>query len=128
MIVNKKLPVMTELKRIINEYQKSTKYPTPTGLLNKLGINYRIWEELRTTPTPQVMLIEAYFQHIVEQIEKLMIYQPDRLKNYKSFEFMLKKLCPYVYGETKTPKETLKEKQQKELIKSIVNEGPIKLA
>lgn len=129
MIVNKQLPRMNELKRIINEYQKTTSFPTPTGLLNKLGISYRTWEEYQKKPTPQVHLIEAYFQHIAERIEQLMIYQPDKYKNYKAYEFMLKKLVPSVYGDKpKLTKQSAEERKQQEMLETISNESEIKLA
>lgn len=128
LIVNKKLPSLSELKRIVDEYQKSTNFPTPTGLLNKLGITYSQWEVLLKTPTPQTHFIEAYFQHIAEQIEKLMIYQNDRYKNYKAYEFMLKKLCPFIYGDKKITKEDKEQAKQKELIALLDNKSGIKLA
>ncbi len=127
-IVNKKLPSMNELKRIIDEYQKSTNFPTPTGLLNKLGITYRQWSEILKNPSPQTNLIETYFQHIAEQIEKLMIYQNDKYKNYKAYEFMLKKLCPTIYGDNKPTKEDKEQAKQKELVAMLENKSGIKFA
>lgn len=128
MIVTKKLPTMVILRRIIDEYQKSTNFPTPTGLLNKLGINHKVWDEIKNTNSPQVQLIEAFFQHIVEHIEKLMLYQPDRFKNYKAYEFILKKWVPSIYGDKKEVRETKQEKKEKQLIDSLLNDGDTRLA
>lgn len=98
-----KLSKINKVKEIIEIYQNEESMPTFTGLLNKLNITWREYNNLVSTAPDNVHVrtMELFKQHLEEQMEKRLIYQEKAgYYNYGALQFAMKKLNAARYGDT----------------------------
>ena len=97
-----KLSKINKVKEIIEIYQNEESMPTFTGLLNKLNITWREYNNLVTNAPDNVHVrtMELFKQHLEEQMEKRLIYQEKAgYYNYGALQFAMKKLNAARYGD-----------------------------
>lgn len=114
-----KLSKINKVKEIIENYQNEESMPTFTGLLNKLGITYREWNNLvaNNPDNVHVRTMELFKQHLEEQMEKRLIYQEKAgYYNYGALQFAMKKLNAARYGDNITTEIKSVPKKQNSLI------------
>lgn len=117
--MNKKLTIKS-LQNAIQEYQSTTKLPTFTGLLNRIGLPYSQWTKMKGNGTKEAYLLEMYLQHLEEQMEKRLIYQEEKgYYNYNALMFVLKNLNKDRYQEQK--QETIKANPTLDFFKDMKN-------
>lgn len=114
-----KLTKINKVKEIIENYQNEESMPTFTGLLNKLGITYREYNNLvaNNPDNVHVRTMELFKQHLEEQMEKRLIYQEKAgYYNYGALQFAMKKLNAARYGDTITTEVKPIPKKQNSLV------------
>lgn len=97
-----KLSKINKVKEIIENYQNEESMPTFTGLLNKMNITWREYNNLVTNNPDNVHVrtMELFKQHLEEQMEKRLIYQEKAgYYNYGALQFAMKKLNAVRYGD-----------------------------
>lgn len=93
------------VSNVISEYQKETQYPTFSGLLVRLGITWREYNEMTKSENPKVQkavrVMELFKQHLESKMEEMLIYQQNLPKfyNHNSLMFAMKKSNPLRYGD-----------------------------
>lgn len=100
-----KLSKINKVKEIIEIYQNEESMPTFTGLLNKLNITWREYNNLvaNAPDNVHVRTMELFKQHLEEQMEKRLIYQEKAgYYNYGALQFAMKKLNAARYGDSIT--------------------------
>lgn len=128
----KRIPSTKTIEQAIDNYEQEHQgQPVFLELLSRLGLLWDDWLELKEnhTNTYQVRLLEMYHQHIMVQMEKMLVYQSKQI-NTGAIMFYLKKLNPNRYGDkvielktkpaTKTMYEELKNESEIDLMKLSV--------
>lgn len=114
-----KLSKINKVKEIIEIYQNEESMPTFTGLLNKLNITWREYNNLVSSAPDNVHVrtMELFKQHLEEQMEKRLIYQEKAgYYNYGALQFAMKKLNAARYGDTITTEVKPVPKKQNSLV------------
>lgn len=99
--ISSHFPSYLTIKKTIEEYQQQEQFPTFTGLLNKLGINWYQWSYAKPNwqTNKAVNLLLQYQQHLEAHIEKRIMYDKPNTYNFNSMQFILKKYNPEKYGD-----------------------------
>lgn len=124
----KKLPTTKRIIEAIDNYEKSHQgKPIFLELLSQIGMLWDEWVDLKQSnpDLPQVRMLEMYHQHILVQLEKILVYN-NRNTNVGALMFYLKKSHPNRYGEKVIEIKT-KQIDHNKMYDELKNESEIDL-
>lgn len=118
----KKLPSIKQVNDAIDAYEQEHQgKPVFLELLSKMGMLWDDWCEMKENNPHcyQVRILEMYQQHIIVQMEKLLMYE-SKFHNVNALMFYLKKSQPNRFGDktielkTKSPTKSMYDELKNE--------------